>query len=214
MSIVNCQLLIINCPSKKMITNLLGFQNLIHDSQTTFRTLLNALSRPGTVNKIDVQLTPPSRLNVACAAACLTLFDLETQIWLQPGIDEEINNWLLFHTGCRFTKDVNQADFAVIWDIDSMPDLSQFKQGTPVYPEDSTTLLIMLGRQELDMPTDKYPIISGAGIDGQITIPINLSDSFWQQWQKNHNSYPLGVDIYFFFYNGVIGLPRTSYRQV
>ncbi len=197
-----------------MIVELPGFEDLVHDSQSTFRTLLNALSRPGTINKIDVHLSTPSgsrnSLNIACAAACLTLFDLETQVWLQPGLDEEIRNWLLFHTGCRFTEDTKQADFAVVWDIGNMPNLSQFKQGTPVYPEDSTTLLIMIGRQEIDMPYDNYPILSGAGIDGQITMHINLPDSFWQQWQKNHDSYPLGIDIYFFFYNGVIGLPRTS----
>ncbi|MDJ0571661.1 MAG: phosphonate C-P lyase system protein PhnH [Pleurocapsa sp. MO_192.B19] len=197
-----------------MIVELSGFQDLIHDSQSTFKTLLDALSRPGSVNEITAQLTPPSKLNIACAAACLTLFDLETEVWLQPELDEEVKNWLLFHTGCRFTSDTQQADFAVVWNLDNMPDVSQFKQGTPVYPEDSTTLLIMVGRQEIDMPSNNYPILSGAGIDGQITMGINLSDSFWQQWQQNHNSYPLGVDVYFFFYHGVIGLPRTSYRQV
>ena len=195
-----------------MMVELPGFQDLIHDSQSTFKTLLYALSRPGTVNKITAKLSIPSRLNTACAAACLTLFDLETQIWLQPGLDKKIKNWLLFHTGCRFTKDTSLADFAVIWDIENMPGLSQFKQGTPVYPEDSTTLLIMVGRQEMDMPSDKYPILSGAGIDEQITMGINLPNSFWQQWQQNHDSYPLGVDVYFLFYNGVIGLPRTSYK--
>ena len=197
-----------------MIVEFSGFQDLIHDSQSTFKTLLDALSRPGSVNEITAQLTPPSKLNIACAAACLTLFDLETEVWLQPELDEEVKNWLLFHTGCRFTSDTQQADFAVVWNLDNMPDVSQFKQGTPVYPEDSTTLLIMVGRQEIDMPSNNYPILSGAGIDGQITMGINLSDSFWQQWQQNHNSYPLGVDVYFFFYHGVIGLPRTSYRQV
>ncbi|MGK7895673.1 MAG: phosphonate C-P lyase system protein PhnH, partial [Xenococcus sp. (in: cyanobacteria)] len=56
----------------------------------------------------------------------------------------------------------------------------------------------------------QMPILTGAGIDGQITMPLDLPNSFWQQWQQNHNSYPLGVDIYFFNNNKVIGLPRTS----
>jgi alpha-D-ribose 1-methylphosphonate 5-triphosphate synthase subunit PhnH len=193
-----------------MIVEHPSFQDLIHDSQSTFKTLLDALSRPGIISKINLQLTPPGGLNVACAATCLTLFDLETTIWLQPGLKEEVKNWLLFHTGCRFSEDIKQADFAIIWDINNMPDLSQFKQGIPVYPEDSTTLLIMVGRQELNFPTEKYPILSGAGINQQITMPINLSNSFWQQWQQNHNSYPLGIDIYFFSDNEVVGLPRTS----
>ena len=200
-----------------MITSLPGFQDLVHDSQSTFKVLLNALSRPGTIKQISVQLTPPSGLNIACAASCLTLFDLETQVWLQPGLDEEIKSWLLFHTGCGFNEDTNQADFAVIWDIDNMPDLSQFKQGTTVYPEDSTTLLITVetfhGKRSesfREMSLHQQQILTGAGINEQITMPINLPDTFWQQWQENHNSYPLGIDVYFFFESQVIGLPRTS----
>ncbi|MCC0177093.1 phosphonate C-P lyase system protein PhnH [Waterburya agarophytonicola K14] len=193
-----------------MIVELPGFEDLIHDSQSTFKVLLYALSRPGTINQITAQLTPPRGLNIACAATCLTLFDLETKVWLQPGLGEEIKSWLLFHTGCSFTEDTQQTDFAVIWDIDNMPGFSQFKQGTPIYPEDSTTLLIMIGGQVFSPLSDKFPTLSGAGINGQITMPINLPDSFWQQWQKKYDSYPLGVDVYFLFYNGVIGLPRTS----
>ncbi len=195
-----------------MITNLPGFKDLVHDSQTTFRILLNALSRPGTINKLTPQLTPPSGLNIACAAACLTLLDLETLVWLQPGLNQEIKNWLLFHTGCPFTEDTQKADFAVVWDINNLPNLSEFKQGTPVYPEDSTTLLITISTPSFASSQQQAPILTGAGINEQITIPLNLSDSFWQQWQQNHNSYPLGIDIYFFSENKVIGLPRTSYK--
>lgn len=193
-----------------MIVELPGFQDLIRDSQTTFKTLLDSLSRPGTINEITVELTPPSGLNIACAAACLTLLDLETQVWLQPGLDKEIKDWLLFHTGCRFTEDTKQADFALIWDIENMLNLSQFKQGTPVYPEDSTTLLITVVTNDV-RANSRSPQLTGAGIDKQITMPINLPDPFWQQWQNNHKSYPLGVDIYFFSKNKVVGLPRTSY---
>ena len=192
-----------------MIVELPGFQDLIHDSQSTFKVLLDALSCPGTIKQVTVQLTPPSKLNIACAAACLTLFDIETKVWLQPGFDKEAKDWLLFHTGCRFTKDTQQADFALIWDIDNMPDLEQFKQGTPVYPEDSTTLLITV-KARFSLTSDKSPVLTGAGINGQITMPIALSNTFWQQWQHNHNSYPQGIDIYFFSKTQVIGLPRTS----
>lgn len=191
-----------------MIVELPGFQNLIHDSQSAFRVLLDALSRPGTIKQISAQLTPVSGLNTACAAACLTLFDLETQVWLQPELDEEAKDWLLFHTGCRFTEDTQQADFAVICNLNNMPNLSQFKQGTPVYPEDSTTLLIQV--ETFSDASSQKRILTGAGINKQITMPINLPDNFYQRWQQNHNSYPQGIDIYFFSKAQVIGLPRTS----
>lgn len=197
-----------------MIVELPGFQDLIHNSQSTFKTLLDALSRPGSVNEITAKLTPPSKLNIACAAACLTLFDLETEVWLQPELDDEVKSWLLFHTGCRFTEVTQQADFAVIWNLDNMPDLCQFKQGTPVYPEDSTTLLITVNAIDDIRASNHLPLqrqtLTGAGINKQITMPISLSDTFWQQWQQNHNSYPQGIDIYFFSKTQVVGLPRTS----
>ena len=201
-----------------MIVELPGFQDLVRDSQATFRTLLNALSRPGIAEKIDVKLIPPSglnlSLNVSCAAACLTLFDLETKVWLQPELGEEIKSWLLFHTGCRFTEVTQQADFAVICNLENMPDLCQFKQGTPVYPEDSTTLLITVDAIDNIRASNHLSLqrqtLTGAGINKQITMPINLSDTFWQQWQQNYNSYPQGIDIYFFFETQVVGLPRTS----
>lgn len=197
-----------------MIVELPGFRDLVRDSQVTFRTLLNALSRPGIAKKIDVKLIPPSGLNVSCAAACLTLFDLETKVWLQPGLGEEIKSWLLFHTGCSFTEDTQQGDFAVICNLENMPDLCQFKQGTPVYPEDSTTLLITVDAIDDIRASNHLSLrrqtLTGAGINQQITMPISLSDTFWQQWQQNHNSYPQGIDIYFFFETQVVGLPRTS----
>ena len=191
-----------------MVVEFPGFKDLIHDSQSTFRILLDALSRPGTIKQINAPLRPPLGLNQACAAACLTLLDLETKVWLQSGIDQAIKDWLLFHTGCRFVQDLSLADFAVISDLNNMPNLSQFKQGTPVYPEDSTTLFIQL---ETFNPASVQPkILTGAGINQQIAMPINLPDNFWQQWQQNHKSYPQGIDIYFCSQTQVIGLPRTS----
>ncbi len=191
-----------------MIIELPGFQDSIHDSQNTFKVLLDALSRPGTIYQITAQLNPPSELNTAGAAAYLTLFDLETTVWLQPGSNEEVKNWLLFHTGCRFTEDTQKADFAVVWDLDNMPNLSQFKQGTPIYPEDSTTLLITVETQNFSS-LQRSQILTGAGINGQITMPIALPETFWQQWQQNHDSYPQGIDVYFFSQAQVVGLPRT-----
>jgi len=189
-----------------MITKIAGFKDPVHETQITFRTLLEAFSQPGKVNQIKVELRSPSSLNIACAAACLTLLDLETQVWLQPGFDREVKTWLLFHTGCRFTEDSQQADFAIVRDLDGMPQLSDFKRGTPGEPQNSTTLLL-----QIDILTGGDEIIlKGPGILAERIISPSVPGSFWQQWQKNTNSYPLGVDLYFLSDRAIIGLPRTS----
>jgi alpha-D-ribose 1-methylphosphonate 5-triphosphate synthase subunit PhnH len=80
------------------VPQLPGFKNPVHDAQTTFRNLLEALANPGSQHQITALVEAPAGLNPACCAACLTLFDLETQVWLQPTIEAEVKNWLLFHS--------------------------------------------------------------------------------------------------------------------
>ncbi|MDX2214350.1 MAG: phosphonate C-P lyase system protein PhnH [Oculatellaceae cyanobacterium bins.114] len=202
-----------------MITSLPGFADAVHDAQRTFRTVLDALARPGRVEvmrstspsgslsgAIAADATSPSGLMPACAATCLTLFDLETQVWLQPGWDAPVADWLVFHTGCRLVSHPQQATFALIWDAAAMPDLTTFHQGTAEYPELSTTLLLQLESLHGGTPV----VLTGPGICGSQGIAPPLSPQFWQQWQTNHASYPLGVDVVLFSQNAVIGLPRTT----
>ena len=94
-------------------TQLPGFKDPVHEAQQTFRALLDALARPG-MAQTTAAVTPPAGLTSGCAAACLTLLDLETVVWLQPEISAPAKSWLLFHTGCRFTEQPQSADFALI----------------------------------------------------------------------------------------------------
>lgn len=190
-----------------MVISLPGFQDAVHESQTTFRALLEAFAHPGRSCSIASSLTPPEGLSSACAAACLTLLDLETQVWLQPGL--EIESWLRFHTGCRFTHDPYQANFAVIGEVSRSPDLQAFYPGTPEYPEKSTTLLI----QVEGLVGGEVVGLAGPGILGEKTIAPQLPTRFWQQWINNHRIYPLGVDVFLFDHVQVIGLPRTTAIQ-
>lgn len=188
-----------------MLTQLPSFKDSVHDAQQTFRALLDALARPGMV-QTTASLTPPEGFVPSCAAAALTLLDLETTVWLQPGLPEAARSWLLFHTGCRFTSHSQTADFAVIWDIDTLPNLEDFNWGTAEYPEASTSLLIQLP----DLQTGRSITLQGPGILDAITIHTPLSASFWQQWQEMTADYPLGIDSWCFAGNQVLGLPRTA----
>ena len=182
-----------------------GFSDPVHEAQTTFRALLTALSHPGLIQPIITPLTPPSGLTAACAAACLSLFDLETMVWLSPNIDPEIQAWLQFHTGCPLTGDSQVANFAVIPNI-NQPNLTQFNLGTAEQPERSTTLLIQLPT----LTGGKTIQLKGPGIADQQTVDLPVPESFWQQWQDNIQNYPLGIDIFFLSQDAVIGLPRTT----
>lgn len=188
-----------------MLTQLPGFQDPIHDAQQTFRALLEALSRPG-LSQTTAVLTPPERLAPSCAAAALTLLDLETAVWLQSSLPSAVRDWLLFHTGCRFTEDLPAADFAVIDQSAQMPELAAFNWGSPEYPEASTSLLL-----QCEALTGGPAVsLQGPGIVDAIAVDPVLPLSFWQQWQAMTANYPLGLDAWCCAERQVIGLPRTA----
>ncbi|MGK7928830.1 MAG: phosphonate C-P lyase system protein PhnH [Spirulina sp.] len=187
-----------------MITQLPGFQDPVRDAQKTFRSLLDSLAQPGKINPILAQFTPPKKLTPACGAACLTLFDLETQIWLSPSCDRPLKDWLLFHSGCRFTEDLKDANFAIVQNLEELPKFSELNRGTPEEPENSTSLFIQVPTFNEGQSVQ----LTGAGILGERHLNF-LTQSFWEEWQ-NHRDYPLGIDIYFFTETEVMGLPRSA----
>ncbi|MEL7035905.1 MAG: phosphonate C-P lyase system protein PhnH [Cyanobacteria bacterium J06592_8] len=193
------------------VTQFPGLNDQVYDAQEIFRILLNALSYPGTYQEICIPLTPPPGLTLACAAACLTLLDLETSVWLSSGFkaDEktELESWLRFHTGCHFTSNPERADFAIIQTNDHPEPLSRFRLGTAESPEKSTTLFI----QRIAKEQKKLICINGPGISEEREIKLPLSLKFVQEWRENHASYPLGIDVFVFVENTAIGLPRTTY---
>lgn len=181
-----------------------GFADITQNSQQTFRALLTALSEPGKVKDIPCALPTPAELSLAFGAACLTLIDLETPVWLQPAFSEETKGWLRFHTGCQFTNNRKQANFALMKDLDAM-DLSAFSWGSAEAPEDSTTLLLQLN----SLNDGEQVTLHGPGIQTQRHISPRLPQHFWQQWTLNHDSYPTGIDCFLFYENQVMGLPRS-----
>jgi alpha-D-ribose 1-methylphosphonate 5-triphosphate synthase subunit PhnH len=187
------------------LTFLPGFQNPVHDAQRTFRALLDANARPGTPYAIAADITAPVGLTPACAAACLTLLDLDVRVWLQPSFADAVRTWLVFHTGCSLTHQPQKADFALIQDLATLSELSSFSWGTAEQPEASTTLLV----QVESLQDGHSVVITGPGILDQRTISPTLPAHFWDFWAQNHQAYPQGLDVSLFTENAVMGLPRT-----
>ncbi|KZL48474.1 MULTISPECIES: phosphonate C-P lyase system protein PhnH [Cyanophyceae] len=193
-----------------IVTHLPGFQDSIHDSQQTFRALLDANARPGIPKNITAQMSVPLGLKPACGAACLTLLDLDVVVWLQPSFATPVREWLLFQTGCRLTQYPDKADFALIQDLAALPELSIFNMGTGEKPEASTTFLIQIENFEMGQPV----ILTGPGILEQQAITPLVPCHFWDFCMENHQAYPQGVDIFLFTESSVMGLPRTAKAEV
>ena len=92
--------------------------------QSALRAVMRAMSRPGLVQDLRHDLSPPAPLSAGAATVALTLFDYETPVWLDAALAEagDVSRWLRFHTGAPITSNPQQAAFALIADAANAPD--------------------------------------------------------------------------------------------
>jgi alpha-D-ribose 1-methylphosphonate 5-triphosphate synthase subunit PhnH len=182
-----------------------GLSDPVHDAQRAFRAALDALARPGRIQRMG-QRIPGLALGAAMAHLLLALTDDDTPVWWQSG-DGALADWLRFHTGAPAARQPGEAAYAVITDPATLAPLDAFAQGTLESPEQSCTLLI-------EAPSlTGGPALTGFGPGIATRQPIavaGLRDGFWREWQINHAAFPQGVDIFFTCGDQALGLPRTT----
>ncbi|TDG26430.1 phosphonate C-P lyase system protein PhnH [Paraburkholderia silviterrae] len=197
-----------------------GFADPVHDTQTVFRTLLGALSRPGTIATIETPLPAATsesasssgapRAGLAVFAALLTLCDYATPVWLaQP--DAALASALRFHADAPLTGTPREAAFAYVHDAAALPPLDTFACGTPESPEQSVTVFV-----RVDSLIDGAPItLRGPGIEStHVIAPAGLPVRFWEDRAGLAPLFPCGIDFYFVCGAQIMGLPRTTRVEV
>lgn len=136
-----------------------GFVDPVLDSQAAFRTLMEAVAYAGRIRVLPPQLDAPPPLHPATAAACLTLMDFETPVWLDPAAaTPAVINYVRFHCGAPVVTNPSAARFAVVTDPDAMPDLGAFHPGEDAYPDRSCTVVVQV---------DALPAAPGAAGPGR-----------------------------------------------
>ena len=185
-----------------------GFSDPVLASQAVFRTVMEAMARPGSVATIDAAVTPPAPLGIAAAALALTLLDFETPVWLDSTLAaaSDIGDWLKFHTGAPLTADTGTAAFAFIADPARTPDFDRFCRGSVEYPDRSTTLVLEVEH----LCEDGDFRLSGPGIKGARTLSaVPLPPGFADRMAANRTLFPRGVDIILTRDRLLAALPRS-----
>ena len=185
-----------------MSIDLPGFADPVLEAQSTFRAILTAMSRPGTLHRVGTRLTPPAPLAPAAAAALLTLADADTLVHLDPGL-APAHDWIGFHCGSLITSILTEADFVVARDC---PDLRLLADGSDDGPEAGATLILQIES------LDHGPALcfTGPGIEATAIIrATGLPDDFAERWARNHALFPRGVDIILCAGDRLACLPRS-----
>lgn len=186
-----------------------GFADKVLSAQSTFRTVMDAMARPGSVQRIAAVPGTPSPMMPGTAAIALTLFDHDTPLWLDPRMSAtpDAAKWLKFHTGAPVVSDPSVSAFALIGDAAALPALDHFSFGTSEYPDRSTTLIL-----QVDSLTDGPAVeLRGPGIDGAAVLhaAIRPSDLF-ARLSINATLFPRGIDVVLVADDAIAAIPRTT----
>jgi alpha-D-ribose 1-methylphosphonate 5-triphosphate synthase subunit PhnH len=188
----------------------LAFAEPVLDAQSVFRTVMDAMARPGEVRNLSCDLVPPAPLSAGAAAVALTLFDYETLVWLDGALadSDDVARWLRFHTGAPIIDDMRQAAFAMIAAAGNMPDFSSFAPGTPDYPDRSATLILQLQ----SLSAGQTLTLTGPGIDGEQKLSAQpLPADFADRMIANRTLFPRGVDLLLVAENAIAAIPRSTH---
>jgi alpha-D-ribose 1-methylphosphonate 5-triphosphate synthase subunit PhnH len=186
-----------------------GFADKVLSAQSTFRSVMDAMARPGSVARIVATTGAPAVMMRGSAAIALTLFDHDTPIWLDPKMSEtsDVKKWLKFHTGAPVIEDSSICHFALIGDPGVLPALDRFAFGSNEYPDRSTTMLL----QVESLTQGPSFELRGAGIDGTAVVQATIQPlDLFERLAINRTLFPRGIDVVLVAGDSVVAIPRTT----
>jgi alpha-D-ribose 1-methylphosphonate 5-triphosphate synthase subunit PhnH len=185
-----------------------GFADKVLSAQSTFRSVMDAMARPGTVSRISAAAGTPASLMRGTAAIALTLFDHDTPVWLDVimSATPDIGRWLKFHTSAPVIAEPSASHFAVIGDARDVPPLDRFAFGSSEYPDRSTTLIVQVD----SLTTGPAWELRGPGIDGSAVLQATIQGNLFEQLAVNAALFPRGVDVVLVHDDMIVAIPRTT----
>jgi alpha-D-ribose 1-methylphosphonate 5-triphosphate synthase subunit PhnH len=186
-----------------------AFSDPVLAAQATFRAVLDATARPGTIVALKPALTIPSPLVAGAGAIALTLCDHDTPVWLDGPLAAApaVGEWLRFHTAARLAADPANATFAFVADPRALPPFESFNPGTLEYPDRSTTIIVQVESFGVGTPL----VLTGPGIAREHAIRVaSLPADIVARLRENRRLFPRGVDLLLVAGTDIMALPRTT----
>jgi alpha-D-ribose 1-methylphosphonate 5-triphosphate synthase subunit PhnH len=186
-----------------------GFEDVTHASQGIFRHVMQAISRPDSIQELPNYLSHTNFGQAGSLQLLLALLDAQTYLYASRGlIQAGFIDYLRFHTACQLTDDLASAQFVWLDSNDQIPSLADFQLGTDEYPDAGASLFLDVSNITLGSGALR---IKGPGIAAPVQVDVvGLAQNFWQQRQAQQLLFPRGIDIFLSAQNRLLGIPRST----
>jgi len=186
-----------------------GFADKVLSAQSVFRSVMDAMARPGSIQRVASAAGTPAAMMRGTAAIALTLFDHDTPIWLDGRMSATADaaKWLKFHTSAPVVADSSTASFALVGDPENLPALDRFAFGSNEYPDRSTTLIL----QVESLADGAIVELQGPGIDGSAALRASIQPrDLFERLAINATLFPRGIDVVLVHDDSIVAIPRTT----
>jgi alpha-D-ribose 1-methylphosphonate 5-triphosphate synthase subunit PhnH len=187
-----------------------NFPNSVLSAQSTFRAILDATARPGSIQPVTGVTEAPAPLSSGAAAIALALCDHDTPVWVDGGLaaSARVNEWLRFYCGCPIVQNPRDAAFAFASEPGAIPPFEAFNLGTADYPDRSTTIVLQVQSFE----AGPRLMLTGPGIRDRVAfradpVPADIA----ARLRFNRELFPRGVDLMLVTNHAVAALPRSMH---
>jgi alpha-D-ribose 1-methylphosphonate 5-triphosphate synthase subunit PhnH len=170
----------------------------------TFRVLLYAMARPGTIHRLPEARDWASSL----AEFALAMLDSETGVAALDSNSTEIVLAAAEPVACPL-RSPEEADFVVVGGGSALGWMDRLRTGSADYPDSSATLVYLVDSLAA---TGGDLTWQGPGIPGSVSPEVmGLARDEWQALQLVNSSYPVGLDAFFLDRTGqVMAIPRST----
>lgn len=185
--------------------------DLVEYTQTTFRSLLDSMARPGKINKIDdYNLNFKDTFSNYIIGMAATLLDQEVSFYIN-NCDFETEQKIKMLTGSN-KEIIEKSDYVFILKNEKL-DFSKLKKGSLEYPDESATIIYQVDSISKKFQEGAYGLtLQGSGIKDTSKIYIRgITPNILEHWNENSKIYPLGIDFIFVDEKGsIVCIPRST----
>ena len=186
------------------------------ESHEVFRSMLDSLSRPGTIS----QLTALQSVDVPrCIIPLLAIVDVETRFAVIDNISTSLN-WteLIGSATGAPPASLAESSWVVAFSEPTRDNMEDLPRGSALAPERGCGLVVACallseGFDHGDATQESTSIaLTGPGVDGQKIVTISgISNYFFESLCDLNGSFPAGVDVWMVDQSGqILALSRST----